>query len=173
MIEPGAFAASLEDHRKAGTAPVMLWSHKPDEPIGRWLSLKEDPIGLLVRGKVNLDTVRGREAHAHIVGGDVTGLSIGYLIPPGGISLDQKTGVNRLSAVTLEEVSVVTVPANRLARIRVESKGELEELLRKSAGFSREAARRVAAGGFDALQQSPSSDLSPLLRALKASANRF
>ena len=83
IIEPGAFAASITHHKSSGTAPVMLWSHKADEPVGRWISLKEDTIGLLVRGRINLASSRGRDAHAHITGGDVTGLSIGYRRPEG------------------------------------------------------------------------------------------
>ena len=173
IIEPGAFAASITHHKSSGTAPVMLWSHKADEPVGRWISLKEDTIGLLVRGRINLASSRGRDAHAHITGGDVTGLSIGYRVPKGGEVYDAKNGVNRLSAIDLFEISLVTIPSNRLARIRVESKGELEELLCKRANLSREAARRVVAGGYDALTNTQSPNLSPLVRALQASAKRY
>lgn len=173
VVERGAFAASLAEHKRRGTTPLMLWAHKSDVPIGRWLSIEEDSIGLLVRGQLNLKTTAGRDAHAHVTDGDVSGLSIGFRVPPDGSEYTSQ-GVTRLKTVDLVEVSVVTVPMNDQARIRVGSKGELAQLLRK-AGLPAEAARRVADGGFPALSSSPdnSNELAAILKAVEASARRM
>jgi phage head maturation protease len=71
IIAPGAFTASLIAHKAAGTVPVMLWSHDVKAPIGRWVELRQDDRGLYVKGQLNLETDRGRDAHAHLKAGDV------------------------------------------------------------------------------------------------------
>ena len=55
----GAFSASLLEHKRAGTAPAMLWAHKQDAPIGRWTELQEDSRGLRVGGSVNMKSAAG------------------------------------------------------------------------------------------------------------------
>jgi hypothetical protein len=59
VVERGAFSASL---LRRGTAGIrMLWQHDPAEPIGTWLSLAEDPVGLRVTGRlVTLTPVAAR-----------------------------------------------------------------------------------------------------------------
>lgn len=146
IIEPGAFAATLQAHRDAKTAPLMLWQHKTDQPIGRWTDFSEDKTGLFMVGQINLETSKGRDAWAHIEAGDINGLSIGYRTvrsAPDGI-------LNRLHELQLLEVSVVSFPANQAARIQLGSKRELEDVLVKS-GLSKEAASRLANGGWPAL----------------------
>lgn len=173
MILPGAFAASLAEHKAAGTTPVLLWSHKMDEPIGRWLDMREDGIGLYVKGQINLDTVRGRDAHSHIVKGDVSGLSIGYRIPPGGSEITADGRIQRIKTASLYEISVVTIPMNPKARIKVDSKSDLEELLVKS-GLAKEAAKRVAYGGWPALsKQTEQPNFAALVEAVTKSARRI
>jgi HK97 family phage prohead protease len=62
VIAPGAFQRSLEEHRAAGTIPLMLWAHQLDEPIGTWTSLRETRSALEVEGRLVLETQRGAEA---------------------------------------------------------------------------------------------------------------
>ncbi len=76
-VAPGAFAASLEDWKRKGRTPPMLWQHDPAEPIGAWTSLAEDSFGLKVSGQLNLEVARAREAWSLIKQGALTGLSIG------------------------------------------------------------------------------------------------
>ncbi|MGG7524120.1 HK97 family phage prohead protease, partial [bacterium BS0013] len=114
-IAPGAFAESLAAYKASGTAPAMLWAHRQAEPIGRWTAMGEDPRGLRVRGKLNRETEAGAKAYAHIRAGDVTGLSIGYGVAPGGA---KSTGGGRsLTRLHLHEVSAVTTPMHPGARI--------------------------------------------------------
>lgn len=146
IVEPGAFAKSLSQHRATKTAPLMLWQHNADEPIGRWIEFEETREGLALRGQINLGSSRGRDAWAHIEAGDVDGLSIGYR----EVRARPDGPYRRIDEVDLLEVSVVSFPANRGARIHLASKRELEDALIKS-GLSREAASRVARGGWPAL----------------------
>jgi HK97 family phage prohead protease len=153
IIARNAFSASLAQHRAEKTLPLMLWSHDPASPIGRWLEVVEDSKGLAVRGQLNLETERGREAHAHLKAGDVSGLSIGYAVPPGGRVMNDD-GTSTLTEITLMEVSVVAMPAARRARVtgvkNVTSMADVERILRDS-GLPRGAAVKLAAGGWPAL----------------------
>jgi HK97 family phage prohead protease len=173
IIAPGAFAKSLVDHRQNGTLPAMLWAHKHDEPVGKWTAMQEETKGLRVVGALNLKTARGRDAREHVKAGDATGFSIGFQVPAGGAEY-LKDGVTLLKQITLREVSIVAVPANRGARIThaksVNSKGELVDLLRE-IGLPKAAAARVAAGGWPALagaDQQKAIDLAAQIEAATA-----
>lgn len=173
IVSPGAFATSLRKHQKDGTRPAMLWAHRPGEPVGRWNELKEDSTGLFLVGDINLESSWGRDAWAAVEGGDVDGLSIGYreiTARPDGI-------YRRLDELDLVEVSIVTFPANPKARIRLSGKRDLEELLTK-AGLPKNAAAKVAAGGWDALSPGDADDdeeaaARALLAAVKTSTERI
>ena len=106
VIAAGAYTDSLAAHQAKGTMPKLFWQHNADEPIGRWLDAKEDDHGLLLRGKLNMDVQRGREAHALLKAGDIDGLSIGYRIK--SYSVDTETGV-----WTLEKLDLVVVDLAR------------------------------------------------------------
>lgn len=153
VVAKGAFARTLAEHAREGTAPAMLWSHRIEEPIGKWTTIREDGEGLHVAGRINLKTTRGREAFEHIAAGDAGGFSIGYLIPEGGRKYNGD-GSFTLVDVDLVEVSIVAVPANPHARISsvkaVRSKAELVDLLHE-AGLAKAAATRVAASGWAGL----------------------
>lgn len=153
VVAPGAFAKSLTRHKAAGTLPALLWSHKQDQPIGKWTAMREDAHGLLAEGVINLRTSAGRDAWEHLKAGDADGFSIGYRIPAGGEEV-QRDGSNLLKEIDLYEVSVVVFPSNRAARVSalksINSKSELVDLLRE-AGLARSAAQKIAAGGYPAL----------------------
>ena len=170
-IAPGAFAATLAAHNASGTAPAMLWAHKQAEPIGRWTAMGEDPRGLRVRGKLNRETEAGAKSYAHIRAGDVTGLSIGFGVAPGGA---KSTGSGRsLTRLDLHEVSAVTTPMHPGARITgvksLGSRDELEALLR-GTGLPREAAKKIAVAGWPALSRQPDPQADGPHRAAAAAA---
>lgn len=152
VVSRGAFRKSL-----AQRMPVMLWSHDPARPVGRWISASEDTHGLFLRGQLNLETEAGRTALAHLQAGDVPGLSIGFHYLEGGRKYDAAAGLNRVSDVDLFEVSLVTMPSNPAAVVTaVRSIGQLgsERELRAalhSMGLSQGAAKKIAAGGWPAL----------------------
>lgn len=126
IIQPGAFAKSLADHKAAGTNPAMLWQHNADEPIGVWTEMTEDAQGLRVKGKLALDTVRGKEAHSLLKMGALTGLSIGFVSKEW--AYDRDTDIRTLLQVDLWEVSLVTFPANRNARVTGVKSAEIEKI---------------------------------------------
>lgn len=115
VIAAGAYAESLAAHKARGTMPKMFWQHNSGEPIGKWIAASEDGHGLLLKGQLNMDVQRGREAHALLKAGDIDGLSIGYRIKDKGFSVDAETGVWTLENLDLREVSVVSIGANENA----------------------------------------------------------
>ncbi|MBV8938844.1 MAG: HK97 family phage prohead protease [Alphaproteobacteria bacterium] len=110
----GAFADSI---RGRAAQVRLLWQHKQDEPIGYFTEMFEDARGLYVEGRLLPEVARAREALALLKAGALRGLSIGY--SPTRYTVDPETGVRRLSAVDLWEVSLVTFPANAQAEVTV------------------------------------------------------
>lgn len=109
VVSRGAFKKTLSEHKSF----PMLWSHDPHDPIGVIYG-REDNTGLAVQGKIALDVQRGREVHALMKMGAVSGLSIGYE----AIQADrEKNGVRRLKEIRLHEISPVVFPACDTARI--------------------------------------------------------
>lgn len=141
VIAAGAFAESLKAHKAAGTMPAMLWQHSSDEPIGVWTAMTEDANGLKVVGKLAMDTVRGKEAHALLKMGALNGLSIGFMSKQW--AYDRESEVRTLTEIELWEVSLVTFPANQKARVtNVKGAGEAKtpkdaERVLRDAGLSK------------------------------------
>lgn len=114
VVAPGAFARTLNEHKAAGTAPLLLWQHDLSSPIGVWLDLHEDSAGLAVKGQLVLAASRGREAHALLKAGALDGLSIGYRVR----AFDRRPGGGRLlKDLDLIEISLVSLPAGARARV--------------------------------------------------------
>ncbi|NUA26113.1 HK97 family phage prohead protease [Cupriavidus basilensis] len=142
VVAAGAFAASLKAHKAAGTMPAMLWQHDADEPIGVWTEMVEDGTGLRIKGKLALETTRGKEAHALLKMGALNGLSIGFISKQW--AYDRETDVRTLTEIDLWEVSLVTFPANEKARV-TDVKAATDELVApkdaerilRDAGFSK------------------------------------
>lgn len=178
VVAPGAFADSLSTRSRP--LPV-LWQHKSDSPIGVYDTVREDAKGLYVEGRLLVkDVALAREAYALMQAGAVSGLSIGYWTRES--SYDEKTGVRTLTKLDLEEVSIVTFPANEDARIdavklklahgTLPTLPEFEKLLRE-AGFSKSQAAVVANRGLGHLLQreadAPAThDLGDLVKALNS-----
>ncbi len=116
VIAEGAYSDSLAAHKAKGTMPKLFWQHNADEPIGKWTDAVEDTHCLLMRGKLNMDVQRGREAYALLKAGDIDGLSIGYRIKE--YSVDTDTGIWTLEKLDLIEVSIVSVGANENAVVQ-------------------------------------------------------
>ena len=112
MVMPGAFADGL---RRLGASVKMLWQHDPGQPLGVWTNIIEDSRGLKVRGKLNLNVARAREALALMRDGAIDGLSIGYRTRRA--VKDPQSGVRRLYALDLIEISIVTFPMLPQARV--------------------------------------------------------
>ena len=159
VVEPGAFAKSLESWSAKGRMPAMLWQHDTRQPIGIWTSVKEDAHGLAVEGRILLEAGPGsleQRAHVHLKAGSVSGLSIGYV--PEVEQLDKGTNTNHLKQIALWEISPVTFPANEQAQVDAVKAAiasgprDFERFLR-DAGLSHRAAKALMSDGFKALQR--------------------
>lgn len=105
VVAPGAFAGAA--------APLpLLWQHKADEPIGFVEALAEDARGLRVTARI-VGRGRGAEAAALVKAGAITGLSFGYRVKAAS---PVRSG-RRLERLELVEVSLVTFPMQREARV--------------------------------------------------------
>ena len=143
VVQPGAYARSLERLQARGGTVKMLWQHDPAQPIGVWDEIREDARGLYVKGRLLLDVERAREAAALIGARAIDGLSIGYRTV--SAQKDAK-GQRLLAELELWEVSLVTFPMLREARVA--AKGDIpdpetwRELVEALNGAATELARR-------------------------------
>lgn len=141
IVSSGAFSATIKAHKASGTMPAMLWQHDSDEPIGVWSEMSEDANGLMLKGRLCLDAEQGKAAHALLKMGAINGLSIGFVTK--AYEYDTETDVRTITEVDLWEVSLVTFPANTLARVTsVKSSNEIQapkdaERILRDAGFSK------------------------------------
>lgn len=126
-VMPGAFAASLAKHQREGTNVLMLWQHNPDEPIGIWEDLAEDAKGLRGTGRLILEVQKAREVYALMKNNAIGGLSIGYR----EIKATPDGNVRNLEELDLREISPVSFPANRRARIEAVKSERMEEFVRR------------------------------------------
>jgi len=115
IVVPGAFSKTLEKGGRNGFGVAMLWQHNQQQPIGVWHSILEDKKGLQVEGQLAMKTQIGSEAYELMKMGAVKGLSFGYDVVDHDFSKDRK--IRFLKGVDLWEISPVTFPANRSARI--------------------------------------------------------
>lgn len=126
-VMPGAFAASLAKHSREGTQVLMFWQHNPSEPIGVWEDLAEDKKGLWGKGRLLMDIQRAREVHTLAKNKAIGGLSIGYR----EIKVTPDGNVRNLDELDLMEISLVSFPANRRARIEAVKSERMEEFARR------------------------------------------
>ena len=111
IIRQGAFSKSLNDN--GGDVPIF-WNHT--ELIGRNMAARQDAKGLWVRGQINMDVQRGREAHSLAKQGAVKALSIGYQSIPDKTEHDA-AGNRILKELKWFEYSLTPMPMNPAAEI--------------------------------------------------------
>jgi HK97 family phage prohead protease len=175
MVVRGAYSASLMTKASNGIKIKMLWQHDPSQPIGVWDALSEDETGLYVKGRLLPSVAKAKEVQELVESGAVDGLSIGYKTIR---SERGQKGERILKELDLWEVSVVTFPMQQSARIDAikaadMSERDMEELLTQDAGLSRSIARKLMAGGFDAIRAKQDAgtgigDLAQFMREMKS-----
>lgn len=146
IVAAGAFKNSIAAHIREGTSPKFLWQHDPGQPCGVWNDFKEDQRGLVLKGNFLTETRTGKEAYEFAKSGAVDGLSIGYKTLQ--YEYQTSTDIRVLTEVDLWEISLVTFPALRSARVTA-VKSELterrvEEILRE-VGFTHSQAKSMTA----------------------------
>ena len=144
IVQKGAYAASLKRLAARGGRVKMLWQHDPGQPIGVWDEVREDAVGLWVKGRILPEVERGREVAALVQAGAIDGLSIGYRTVKA--ERDGK-GQRLLSELELWEVSLVTFPM--LPEARVAAKGDTPgaDFWRDMAAVFDDAAKSLAGRG--------------------------
>lgn len=145
IVAKGAFAKSLAQHKLKNTRPVMAWQHDSRQIPGVWEEASEDDYGLFLKGRLLKDDVAiGREAYALMKAGALSGLSVGMRVTVD--EFDRGSMVRTIKEAELWEVSLVTFPANDLARIEsvksITDVRSLEQFL-CDAGMSRKDAKGV------------------------------
>ena len=162
VIAPGAFAQFLSDAQSGKQPwPAMLaqhggWGMGADDmtPVGVWTSLAEDGHGLKVEGKF-ADIPRGRDLYTLMKMEPrpaIDGLSIGYIAKKFEPRSKPEDPRRKLTQIDLMEISPVTFPANRLAKVGsvksledLSTLSDIEDYLREAGGFSRNEAKGLIA----------------------------
>ena len=138
--------------------PKMFVNHKSwDVPIGKWTKMIEDDKGLYIEGELtkgNPDALVVKAAMQHET---IDGLSIGYMLRSDDVEYSEINGqtVRVIKNIAeLSEVSVVTFPADDMARVdltsvktsldQIESIKDFEDFLREAGGFSKSLATATA-----------------------------
>lgn len=131
IVLPGAYGAALRRLADSGGRVRMLWQHDASQPVGIWDEVREDAHGLRVSGRLLPEVARAREARALIAAGALDGLSIGYRT----LKASRDAAGHRLLAeVDLWEISLVTFPMQREARIEAKT-GALVPWLERMTGL--------------------------------------
>ncbi len=146
VIMEGAFSKSI--HKKKPKQIKLLYQHKTDEPIGVIDDVMEDKRGLKVKGRLAMNTQKGREVYELMKMGALDSMSIGYRLNPKSYHYDDKEKKRVIKEVDLMEISMVTFPMNpkakvtkvKLAEMNVR---EIEHYLR-DAGMSGSVAKQSA-----------------------------
>jgi len=178
VVVKGAFTESLQDWAAKGRMPSLLWQHDVSEPIGVYTRMEEDDEGLYVEGRLLVDDdPLAKRAHAHLKAGSLSGMSIGYSLPPEGWSHDKEKDIYVLSKINLWEVSLVTFPANDEARVSqvksILSHGQtpnirqVEHCLR-DVGFSARQAKAFIADGYSGINLRDEGQDAELIKTISA-----
>jgi hypothetical protein len=138
IVAPGAFADTLEAWKAKGDLPPVLWQHRSGEPLGPFLEMREDSVGLWVKGQLLIsDVPRAKEARALLKAKAIKGMSIGYVTRDD--SWDRVTGIRTLKKLDLYEGSLVTFPMNAMAGVSNVKSIEQLENLRDAERFLRDS----------------------------------
>ena len=97
IVERGAFTKSLR--RKGYRKVKMLYQHDVKQPIGVFDIIKEDDNGLYVKGRLAMQTQKGKETYELMKMGAIDGLSVGYRVDQKGYHYDDKKRKRRLKEV--------------------------------------------------------------------------
>jgi len=111
IILPGSFITSIKNIKRNGL--IILWEHNINKPIGNIIDIYEDKYGLFIKGEV---LVKNNEMVFNLISkGTVSGLSIGYKVE--NYHVCDKSNTKYIKKIDLIEISIVTSPANKAARI--------------------------------------------------------
>ena len=167
VVAKGAFADSPKER-----LPALLWQHNAKEPIGRFDVVREDERGLFVKGRL-AQSGRGAEAYELLKMGALNGLSIGFVTKEA--MRNSAAGTRTIKRADLMEVSLVTFPANELARVQTVKQSGVQSLADQiktqqsfetmlcDNGFSPRRAKGIATKGFKSADNAQDREIQELL----------
>jgi uncharacterized protein len=183
-ILPGAYKETLS---KNGLPKMFILHRSFDLPVGKWLDADEDHKGLWVKGELTPGMTMANDVGAAMRHGTLDGLSIGYALKKGDYAPSDKVEGGRIikKVSVLAEISPVTFPADKKARINLSSiKSELEEVvtvrdleyfLRDAGGFSKSVTEAIIAKAKQVHAKGDPSQgtLEEAVRQIKSRLDRF
>lgn len=113
VVEKGAFSRTLQER---GNQIKILANHVQEDVVGTAFLRETDEALEVDEGKLILDLPAAKDMHTRMKHGLVDGISIGYTVPDGGRKFTDD-GVRIITDIDLWEISLVTFPANQLARV--------------------------------------------------------
>ena len=173
-IMAGAYKSVIEAIQSGSARmPKMFVNHKSWEvPIGKWTKMIEDEKGLYIEGELTNGNPEAAIVKAAMQHETIDGLSIGYMLKQSDIEFSEINGqtVRVIKNISdLSEVSVVTFPADDMARVdltsvktsldQIESIKDFEDFLREAGGFSKSLATATASRAKRLFARSESEEL--------------
>lgn len=167
-IVKGAYLETLAQNG----LPKMFFNHDMYQvPVGKWVDAKEDDHGLLLTGEFTPGNTLANEVKSAMLHGTVDGLSIGYRLEVGDYE-ETSDGRTIRKVDRLVETSIVTMPADKFARIDLSSVKNLDfdaelleckterdiERLLRDAGLSKKGATAVVSRAKAIFQGRDASD---------------
>lgn len=131
VVQPGAFAKSIEAWAKSGNTLPILYGHDAKNPhmnVGGVVTMVEDDRGLKVHGKFDLDTETGAQIYRLVKGRRLSQLSFAYdEIRTRPVKGDPRLGnYKSLDELHVHEISLVPIGANRqtaVVAVKAEANG--------------------------------------------------
>lgn len=153
VVVRGAFKQTIKDWKKLDRDLPMLWQHNRDEPIGVFKNLKETKEGLEVTGyfpTARKDSFVEERVIPQLEIGSIRTMSISGWKK--NYTIDDDTDIWYLNELDLNEISLVTSPANPLAVITSLKAQDLEKydirnlekmLTKSGVTFSQSLAKKI------------------------------
>ncbi len=167
VLMPGAYAEVI---KASGEVPVYVnhgWL-RGELPVGKWSGLKEDDRGLFGAASLVMQMPSAVNAYWGMKSGLANGLSVAIIPDPKAVERreDGARVIHRIKA--LKEISIVTEPANELARIvdvktaedlgEVQSVRDFERLLRDAGAFDQGTAKALISKAKELFAQRDAGD---------------
>lgn len=117
-VMPGAFTKTLAEWQDSGNPIPLLWGHNmtdPDYNVGTITDAVEDEKGLLVTGKLDMESPKSQQVYRLMKGKRVNQMSFAYDVIDGGPTQksDDSDAAYELRELKLYEVSIVPIGANQ------------------------------------------------------------
>ena len=149
VILPGAF----KNVKTTRDGQVRIAMHHNLAQLAGKAKFEQDDHGLRVEGQLTLGVSYVRDAYELMKAGVLDGLSVGFDIPYGGASYEDRDGdyVRIIKEAVLWEFSLVPFGMNPEALVEnVKTIRDFEAQLR-GLGYSQREAKALASGGFKSL----------------------